>query len=201
MRERLIFTALLALAATVPASAQTGNVLQDCWTSDGVSIQQESYRLSNGAISFVWKHKIVASCNAYKATIVGLDCVAGLPKPARPARWAFVDLDLGQVNPGPDPERIFVYEAPAGSIPAGTYDWMVRVECNDSAANGVRPGDGDIEDYCGISDAVLPTFDGPVAFGPARPHQGTDPHPGGAPAGRVADEDGTTRPWCFEVLP
>ncbi|MAE69274.1 MAG: hypothetical protein CME06_02265 [Gemmatimonadetes bacterium] len=183
-------------------------VLQDCWTTKIEALPDPEYEDYlffgfNEPITFVWKHKIMPAdaCSSYVASIFVLRCIDGKPKPTDIV-MQFPDLrdEIVRWEGDPtNPEILFSYTAPPGSIPPGYYDWAMIVECNDSG-NGIPLGpDGDIDDECGVNVGVPPIFAGPVIFGP-EPAEFFDPDPGGFPPGRSPGEEGTTRPWCFQVL-
>lgn len=205
-----IFLLVLIIAAwNLEAAAQPAdvNVLQDCWTTD---LQQDSdperelYSFTtDDPISFVWKHKILENCSSYRFSIHATQCTEGKPR-VGPIAFEAINISVGPVNADPaDPEPLFSYTATPGSIPPGSYDWMLLVECNDTNGTIRSPGpkvDGDIDDQCGINVGLNPPAGlFPVLFGPD-PLQVMDPDPGGAPPGRVPGESGTTRPWCFDVV-
>ena len=97
-------------------------------------------------------------------------------------------------------ETLLSFSAPPGSIPPGRYDWALVTECNDTNGTIVGTGvqDSDLDDSCGVNVGILPVFPGPVMLGP-EPIELFDPDPGGSPPGRGPGEEGTTRPWCFDV--
>ena len=180
------------------------NVLQDCWTTNLTLDSDPELELYTFAttdpIDFIWKHKILETCSAYLASIWVFECIAGKPLPG-PIVQVFHDIDLGQQDPMPGvPEPLFTFTAPPGSIPPGRYDWAMITECDDT--NGRIAGspvpDNDIDDSCGVNVGILPTFPGSVMLGP-EPMELFDVDPGGSPPGRGPGEEGTTRPWCFDV--
>ena len=181
-------------------------VLQDCWTTNievALDPELEGYMFSMfEPLTFVWKHKIMPedACSSYVASIFVLQCIEGKPKPTNIVvhfQNLRSEIQRWQGDPN-NPEILFSYTAPPGSIPPGDFDWALIVECNDSG-NGIPLGpDEDIDDECGVNVGVPPVFAGPVIFGP-EPVEYFDPDPGFSPPGRVPGEEGTTRPWCFQV--
>ncbi len=175
------------------------NVVQDCWTtalSLDPDAERELYTFSaDDDINFIWKHKILESCSSYRAKVMGYDCKKG--QPALGTKRFSLDLVVGPFDPIPGlPEPLLSITAPAGSIPPGSYDWVVIVECDDT--NGRIRKDGDVDDVCGANFGILPVFDGPTLFG-NEPTNTLDTDASGSPPGRRRGEDGSTRPWCFEV--
>jgi len=197
---------LVAALFVPPAFAQFPvNVLQDCWTTNqeiNPYVELEGYEFTpNDSVSFIWKHKVMEPCSNYVATIFGFECRVGKPKP-QGVKFSFRDIQFGRIDPDPVfPERLFEFVTVPGGIPPGRYDWLLVVECNDSG-NGIPIGpDGEIDDECGVNLGTPPANPiGVVIFGP-EPTEVLDPDPGGFPPGRGSGEEGTTRPWCFEVLP
>ncbi len=189
-----------AWAGTPPPPADV-NVLQDCWTTNleaDPDPERELYTFAaDDDIAFIWKQKLLVACSSYVARIVGYDCVDGEPGVNREVKFSFTEV-FGPMSPIPGiPEPLFPIFAPAGSIPPGRYDWVLLVECDDT--NGRVKRDGDLDDECGINVGRKPVVpDGPLIFGP-EPIEIFDPDPGGSPPGRGPGEEGTTRPWCFEV--
>ncbi len=200
----------LALAALPawgggPALPAPVTALQDCWTTAltlDPDAERELYEFdADTDITLVWKHKILVSCSSYHTRLHVWDCVDGKPKTAgHPPVYVDSTL-LGPISPIPGiPELLFADTIPAGTLPAGRYDWAILVECDDT--NGAVATDGDFDDICGGNLGLLPVFDGPVIFGPEpEPARALDGDPGGSPPGRGPGEDRSTRPWCFEVLP
>lgn len=207
--DLLISTALSALcvagafAGAAYGQAEPVNVLQDCWTTQETAfIEDELYRFLGGEpVTFVWKHKILLPCENYVYSIYGFQCRDGKPNPGGPGggvAFSFENNELGAIEPDPDvPERLFTF---TGAVPPGRWDWILVAECNDLGGNGIPIGpDGDIDDQCGINVGTAPVLPaGPVIYGPD-PVEVFDPSPGGSPPGRGPGEEGTTRPWCFEV--
>lgn len=202
---------VLAIGIAAPATSQPVpgrvNAVQDCWTNDinafPNNVRAEAYSFPGGTIGtidFTWQHKILNPCTAYLAQVFAFECVDGNPPLEMVPLFTSAVTSFGAVNPTPGAiEQLFALTVPASSFPTGTYDWTVVVECNDTNGQLVMP-DGDVDDLCGVNMGVAPIIDGPVIFGP-EPITFLDPNPGGSPIGRVPGEDGTTRPWCFEVTP
>ncbi len=196
--------ALLAVGALWMAPAGWAqapvNVLQDCWTSDLASHpdpEWESFSYTVGdEVTFVWKHKIQATCSNYLVDIVGLPCIDGKP-PFDRTQFEFRSISFGRVVADPaQPEKIFQFTAPPGSLPPGRHDWLLIVECDDT--DGIVHLDSDVDDECGINVGITTQVGGPLILGP-EPVEIFNASPGGTPAGRRVGEEGTTRPWCFEV--
>lgn len=194
--------AILLSAFAAPALAQHRvNVLQDCWTTDldGNNLELEDFRFrisDNDNITFVWKQKLLLACSNYIFTLVGFDCVDGKPFVGE-VRFSYTDT-IGPLTPDPaNPEMLLSFTVPAADIGVGTYDWVLFAECNDSG-NGLSE-DGDIDDQCGINVGIPPVVVGPLIYGP-EPVEIFDADPGGSPPGRRPGEEGTTRPWCFEIV-
>ena len=181
------------------------NVLQDCWTTNltlDPDPELELYTFTTtDPIDFIWKHKILETCSAYLASIWVFECLPGKPIPG-PIVQVFHDISLGQQDPIPGtPEPLLSFSAPPGSIPPGRYDWALITECDDTNGRiaGAPVPDSDIDDSCGVNVGILPVFPGPVMLGP-EPVELFDADPGGSPPGRGPGEEGTTRPWCFDVV-
>ena len=180
------------------------NVLQDCWTTNltlDPDPELELYTFTTAdSIDFIWKQKLQETCSAYLASIWVFQCLPGKPLPG-PIVQVFHDIDFGQQDPVPGtPEPLLSFSAPPGSIPPGRYDWALVTECDDTNGRiaGAPVPDSDIDDSCGVNVGVLPVFPGPVMLGP-EPVELFDADPGGSPPGRGPGEEGTTRPWCFDV--
>ena len=180
------------------------NVLQDCWTTNltlNPDAELELYTFTTAdSIDFIWKQKLQETCSAYLASIWVFECIAGKPLPG-PIVQVFHDIDLGQQDPMPGvPEPLFTFTAAPGAIPPGRYDWAMITECDDTNGRiaGAPVPDSDIDDSCGVNVGILPVFPGPVILGP-EPVELFDADPGGSPPGRGPGEEGTTRPWCFDV--
>ncbi len=179
------------------------NVLQDCWTtalSVDPDAELELYEFDTATdINLIWKYKLLATCSAYAYKIFFWDCEDGKPKTAgNPPVHVVPFILLGPISPVPGiPELLFAHTIPAGTLPLGSYDWAIAIECDDTT--GAVTTDGDVDDICGGNLGLLPIFDGPVILGP-EPIRALDPDPGGSPPGRGPGEDGSTRPWCFDVV-
>ena len=182
------------------------NVLQDCWTTDqqvDPDVELELYTFTtDDSIEFVWKQKLLVSCSAYLASIWVFECIDGKPLPG-PIVYTAHDINFAELDPIPGiPEPLLLFSAPPGAIPPGRYDWALITECDDTNGRiaGAPVPDADIDDSCGVNVGIgLPLIGGPVILGP-EPVELFDPDPGGMPPGRVPGEEGTTRPWCFEVI-
>ena len=191
--------AVMVAASTLPSAAQTNvNVLQDCWTHKaGVpNVETENYCYTlQDPVQFIWKHKILQKCSKYRAEVYIQNCVTGKPPLLNPL--LVCKVATGPINPNPNvPERLVKCTAPPGSIPPGTWDWFVMTECDDTnGVIGLGP-DHDVDDECGLNAGLV--LGGPLVFGP-EPVELWDPDPGGVPACRLTGEEGTTRPWCFQV--
>ncbi len=183
-------------------------VLQDCWTTNiermpDPEFEGYSFFGANEPVTFVWKHKIMPTdaCSAYVASIYVLPCIEGKPKPTDiVVQFPNLRNEIQRWDGDPTiPEILFSYTAPPGAIPPGYFDWALIVECNDFGGNGIPLGpDEDVDDECGVNVGIPPIFAGPVIFGP-EPIEYFDPDPGASPPGRSPGEEGTTRPWCFQV--
>ncbi len=204
---RVLCTCLAVAAVLVASPAWAGealpstvNVVQDCWTTNEAldpDLEKELYTFSSDddAITIVWKHKILEPCSNYIATVYGTDCTEGKPSLyTLPMRFTQTQV-FGPIDPDPaTPEQLLSMTIAPGSIPSGRYDWVLLVECDDT--DGFIFVDGDIDDECGINMGT--TLGGPLIMGP-EPNEALDADPGGSPPGRGPGEEGTTRPWCFEV--
>ena len=210
----MIAPAFAADSPEAPSVAKGGppppapvNVLQDCWTTDqqvDPDVELELYTFTtDDSIEFIWKPKLLVSCSAYLASIWVFECMDGKPSPG-PIVQVFHDISFGQLDPIPGvPEPLLSFSAMAGSIPPGRYDWALITECDDTNMRiaGSPVTDGDIDDSSGVNVGIgLPLIGGPVILGP-EPIQLFDLDPGGSPPGRGPGEEGTTRPWCFQVDP
>ena len=201
MRQMSVLCAAVSIAVilTAPAAAQNPvNVTQDCWTNQqGAPVETENYCFTlQTPVQFVWKQKIMQTCNSYRAEVWIQPCMNGKP----PLQGAIQVCKLGPVGPIPpnpnQPERLVRCVAPPGAIPPGSWDWFVMTECNDTNGSiGLGP-DGDIDDECGINVGLV--LGGPLVLGP-EPAEMWDPDPGPPPACQLPGEEGTTRPWCFRV--
>ena len=216
MKRLLILSVVLLFAAWgsqafAQASKTNGvspgpvNLLQDCWTTSlaldpDPELELYDFDGSTDFIDFLWKHKIIAGCSAYVARIYIWQCRDG--KQAifgEPIVFATANIPFGPVSPIPGiPEIIFppVTLTP-GTLPPGRYDWAIGTECDDT--DGGLSRDGDIEDTCGLNLGLPPAVTPPVPLLGPDPIQIWDADPGGAPPGRGPGENGTTRPWCFQV--
>jgi hypothetical protein len=201
MRHHILGVAAgVALSGSAVAGVPV-NVLQDCWTTDVPPVELEFYDFAVSAgqpVVFVWKHKILESCQNYTFSIFGFDCLPGKPRPSN-ARWGFRDQSLGPIQADPAvPEQLLTFVAPPGAIPPGLWDWVLVAECNDVNTPGIPFGpDGDADDECGVNVGRAPGYPaGPVVFG-FEPTEMFDVDPGGWPPGRLLGESGTTRPGCF----
>ena len=196
LRPLSLAVALLGLLAVGPGlrADDPVNTLQDCWTSN-VFIELEDYQFApEELIIFSWGHRIERTCSSYSARLLIFACEAD-PKTA-PEIALTVELGFGAIEPDPmSTTRTFSKQFQLGDqLEPGLYDWGLLVECDDSG-NGVPfTPDGDFDDSCGLELGEVARAAGPQPLGPL------DVSPGGDPPGRQPGENGTTRPWCFEVV-
>jgi len=190
----------IAVVLAAPAAAQNPvNVTQDCWTHQrgAPDLETENYCFApQTAVQFVWKQKLMLTCNQYRAEVWIQPCINGKPPLQNPLQVCKV-VAPGPILPNPNvPERLIQCTSQPGAIPPGLWDWFVMTECNDTnGVIGLGP-DGDIDDECGINVGFV--LGGPLVLGP-EPVEMWDPDPGPPPACQLPGEEGTTRPWCFQV--
>ena len=190
----------IAVVLPTPAAAQFPvNVTQDCWTRQvgAPGLETENYCFpAQSPVQFVWKQKLMQTCSRYVAEVYIQPCINGKP----PLQNPLLVCKLGPVGPiPPNPnrsERLVPCTSPPGAIPPGVWDWFVMTECDDTnGVIGLGP-DGNVDDECGINVGLV--LGGPLVLGP-EPAELWDPAPAGAPPCRLLGEEGTTRPWCFQV--
>src|SRR5262245_976481 len=106
MRQLLLVCAAVSIAVVLaaPAAAQNPvNVTQDCWTNQpGTPPETENYCFTQQSpVVFIWKQKLMQTCNQYRAEVWIQKCANGKPPLQNPIQVCKVG-PIGPIPPNPN---------------------------------------------------------------------------------------------------